>query len=55
MAALFLREFTGERRWAHLDIAGPSRSTSDAGEISKGATGFGARALLHWLAADLST
>ncbi|HEX6473227.1 MAG TPA: leucyl aminopeptidase [Streptosporangiaceae bacterium] len=50
MAALFLREFVGARRWAHLDIAGPGRATSDEGELSKGATGFGARALLRWLA-----
>jgi leucyl aminopeptidase len=50
-AALFLREFAGDRPWAHLDVAGPARSTSDEGEISKGATGFGARLLLAWLAA----
>jgi leucyl aminopeptidase len=49
MAALFLREFAGARRWAHLDIAGPGRATSDENELSKGATGFGARALLRWL------
>jgi leucyl aminopeptidase len=49
MAALFLREFAGARRWAHLDIAGPGRAASDDGELSKGATGFGARALLRWL------
>ncbi|MBC6457825.1 leucyl aminopeptidase [Actinomadura sp. HBU206391] len=49
MAALFLREFAGKRRWAHLDVAGPARATSDEGEISKGATGFGVRLLLHWL------
>ncbi|GAA2076036.1 leucyl aminopeptidase [Actinomadura alba] len=49
MAALFLREFVGKRRWAHLDVAGPARSTSNDGEISKGATGFGARLLLNWL------
>ncbi|HEY7486253.1 MAG TPA: leucyl aminopeptidase [Streptosporangiaceae bacterium] len=49
MAALFLREFAGARRWAHLDVAGPGRSTSDDAEIAKGATGFGARALLTWL------
>jgi leucyl aminopeptidase len=48
-AALFLREFTGERRWAHLDIAGPARSDKDVREISRGATGFGARVLLTWL------
>jgi leucyl aminopeptidase len=48
-AALFLREFAGGRRWAHLDIAGPARSESDEHEISRGATGFGARLLLRWL------
>ena len=28
-AALFLRHFVGQRRWAHLDIAGPARATAD--------------------------
>jgi leucyl aminopeptidase len=48
-AALFLREFVGERRWAHLDIAGTGRSDVDAGSSVKGATGFGTRLLLRWL------
>ena len=48
-AALFLREFAGDRPWAHLDIAGPARATSDDGELTKGATGFGVRLLLRWL------
>ncbi len=48
-AALFLREFVGERRWAHLDIAGTGRSDVDAGTSAKGATGFGTRLLLRWL------
>ena len=48
-AALFLREFAGTRRWAHLDIAGTGRSDVDRGQLSKGATGFGARLLLTWL------
>ena len=48
-AALFLREFVGERRWAHLDIAGTGRSDVDAGDSVKGATGFGTRLLLRWL------
>jgi leucyl aminopeptidase len=51
-AALFLQEFTGGRPWAHLDIAGAARATADDGENTKGATGFGARLLLRWLAAD---
>lgn len=50
-AALFLREFTGGRPWAHLDIAGPARATADDGETAKGGTGFGTRLLLRWLAA----
>jgi leucyl aminopeptidase len=48
-AALFLREFVGARRWAHLDIAGVGRSDVDRGLLTKGGTGFGARLLLHWL------
>jgi leucyl aminopeptidase len=47
-AALFLREFTGGRPWAHLDIAGAARFGPDGDEV-KGATGFGARLLLAWL------
>ncbi len=49
-AALFLREFVGERRWAHLDIAGASRGDADDDENPKGATGYGVRTLLTWLA-----
>jgi len=48
-AALFLREFTDGRPWVHLDIAGTARSERDDHEISRGATGFGARLLLRWL------
>ena len=48
-AALFLREFAGQRRWAHLDVAGPSRAEKDEHEVCKGATGYGARLLLRWL------
>ncbi|MFC3997177.1 leucyl aminopeptidase [Nocardiopsis sediminis] len=48
-AALFLREFAGDVPWAHLDIAGPGRSTSDDGLLTKGGTGFATRLLLRWL------
>jgi len=48
-AALFLREFTGGRPWAHLDIAGAARSAADEGENTKGGTGYGTRLLLAWL------
>jgi leucyl aminopeptidase len=48
-AALFLREFAGARRWAHLDIAGPARADRDEHEVTRGGTGYGARLLLRWL------
>jgi leucyl aminopeptidase len=48
-AALFLENFTSTRRWAHLDIAGTARSEVDAGENSKGGTGFGVRLLTEWI------
>ena len=51
IAALFLREFVGRRRWAHLDIAGVARAEADEHEATKGPTGFGVRLLLHWLCA----
>ena len=50
-AALFLQRFAGDVPWAHLDIAGPGRADADRHEITKGPTGFSARALLAWLAA----
>ncbi len=49
-AAMFLREFAGGLPWAHLDIAGPGRSSSDEGVFSKGGSGFSTRSLLRWLA-----
>ena len=49
IAALFLREFVGRRRWAHLDIAGTARADKDEHEVARGATGYGARLLLRWL------
>ncbi|MFD0683165.1 leucyl aminopeptidase [Actinomadura fibrosa] len=50
-AALFLREFVGDRTWAHLDVAGPGRSMAEDAELTRGATGFGVRLLLDWLTA----
>jgi leucyl aminopeptidase len=48
-AALFLQKFVGDVPWAHLDIAGPARAEADEQEVTRGATGFGARLLLRWL------
>ncbi|BAL92782.1 putative leucyl aminopeptidase [Actinoplanes missouriensis 431] len=53
MAALFLRDFFGGTRWAHLDMSAPSWSESDDADLSKGATGWGARTLLRFLSAPL--
>ncbi|MEO6886310.1 MAG: leucyl aminopeptidase family protein [Jatrophihabitantaceae bacterium] len=51
-AALFLRPFTGDVPWAHLDVAGPARAPADDGILARGATGFGARLLARYLAAQ---
>jgi leucyl aminopeptidase len=48
-AALFLREFAGDRRWAHIDMAGPGKIDADEHENTKGGTGYGVRLLLRWL------
>jgi leucyl aminopeptidase len=48
-AALFLREFVPGLRWAHLDVAGTARADKDEHEVTRGATGYGARLLLRWL------
>lgn len=49
VAALFLESFVGTCRWAHLDIAGTGRASSDEHEVTQGATGYGASLLLRWL------
>ena len=49
IAALYLENFVGDRRWVHLDIAGTGRSDSDSGENPKGGTGFGVRLLVDWI------
>ena len=51
-AALYLREFVGDAldRWVHVDMSAPSWADSADGEVVKGATGWGVRTLLRWLA-----
>jgi len=46
-AAVFLAQYAGEGKWAHLDIAGPARSRETAGEQVKGASGVGVRTLVE--------
>lgn len=47
--ALFLEEFVGEAKWAHLDIASTSWSDEDKAFAPRGSTGAGVRLLLYFL------
>lgn len=50
--AIFLREFAGEKPWAHIDIAPTAFLERDEGTgpyLPKGATGYGVRTLLTYL------
>lgn len=49
-AAMFLRRFTRDTPFIHLDIAGPGRAESTFDEVSPVGTGFAARTLVQWLA-----
>jgi leucyl aminopeptidase len=48
-AALFLREFVGKTKWAHLDIAGPAFLERPHGVYPKGGTGFGVATGIRFL------
>ena len=48
-AALFLKEFVGETRWMHLDIAGPAFLDRPHGVSGKGGTGFGVMTAIRFL------
>jgi leucyl aminopeptidase len=49
-AALFLREFVGAVRWAHIDIAGPAYAEREWLPYNGvGATGYGVRTLIAFL------
>ena len=51
-AALFISEFTGDTRWAHIDIAGPAYLKSESAYCGPGGTGFGVRLLCDFLEID---
>jgi leucyl aminopeptidase len=51
-AAVFLREFVGPMRWAHLDIAATAFTEKESAIQPKGATGTAVRTLLAYLAAE---
>ncbi len=44
-AALFLSEFVGDARWAHIDIAGPAFAKKGNDYCGPGGSGFGVRLL----------
>jgi len=46
-AAAFLKAFARDTPWAHLDIAAVANTTKPRPEMSRGATGFGARLLIE--------
>lgn len=48
-AAMFLKEFTEGKPWAHLDIAGVGWLDRERDELCKGGTGFGARTLSNYV------
>jgi leucyl aminopeptidase len=48
-AALFLAEFVGDTRWAHIDIAGPAYAKKESAYCGAGGTGFGVRLLCDLL------
>jgi leucyl aminopeptidase len=48
-AAAFLRQFTGDKKWAHLDIAGMDCIEKATSSVSEGASAFGVRLLTTFL------
>jgi leucyl aminopeptidase len=50
-AAAFLRHFTDNRPWVHLDIAGKEFSDADGPLGRQGGTGFGVQMLEQWVCA----
>ena len=48
-AALFLSEFVGETKWAHLDIAGTAYGEGDLPYQRKGGYGLPTRLLVEWV------
>ncbi len=48
-AGWFLKQFVGDARWAHLDIAGTAWEEKGRPYVPKGATGVGVRLLVDYL------
>ena len=52
-AAAFLQKFADQYKWAHLDIAGMAWEEQGKAGQPKGGTGFGVRALIDYLRAEV--
>ena len=48
-AGIFLKEYVGETKWAHIDIAGPAILEKEHKELSKGPSACGMRALINYI------
>jgi leucyl aminopeptidase len=48
-AGMFLKNFIGDYRWAHLDVAGSGMTPKASGYINKGGTGAGVRLLVDMI------
>jgi leucyl aminopeptidase len=53
-AACFLREFVGDAKWAHLDIAGTAYGDGTLPYQRKGGYGVPTRLLIEWVRARAS-
>lgn len=48
-AAIFLQQFVGDTKWAHLDVAGTAILDAPMDYMPKNGTGFGVRLLMEYL------
>jgi leucyl aminopeptidase len=46
---MFIKEFTGDTPWIHLDIAGTAWNDDQKPWMAKGATGTAVRTVVHLL------
>ncbi|MEM5828496.1 MAG: leucyl aminopeptidase family protein [Candidatus Aenigmatarchaeota archaeon] len=49
VGAMFIKEFVRNKKWVHLDIAGPAIYPKKEDWLSKDATGFGVRLIINFL------
>jgi len=48
-AGIFLKEYVGETKWAHIDIAGPAMLDKEYKELCKGSSAAGMRAIINYI------